>query len=297
MTRRSPRLYRVVGAAAVAVVVLLGGNVVAGTGALHAQPAPSVLGSATSAMTPSPPPLPEGSILTALTASDPLTAPAQSVPSTPTSGPTATHRPPALSGPYDPFRGPNRSSRVVLSFDDCPRSLGAFKATVRAAERLGIRLVLFPTGACIADGDFNVAYARSHGHYVFNHSVNHLELTRVSYATILRQLGRPGVVAPYGRPPFGSVNPKVERAYRAKHMRIWLWTLDTNDWRGKSRKKLVKYVIKRVHRGETVLMHMQWHGFNGKALAAIQRSLAKRHLTICRNDGKVAPVDPNPLRC
>lgn len=74
---------------------------------------------------------------------------------------------------YPRSTGPNRTGRVVLSFDDCPASLAAFQSAVAGAERLGIALVLFPTGQCLQSGRFSPSYARSHGAYVFNHTISH----------------------------------------------------------------------------------------------------------------------------
>ena len=47
---------------------------------------------------------------------------------------------------YSIHSGPNTSSRVVLSFDDCPKSYSAFQSAVLGAQSLGIALVLAPTG-------------------------------------------------------------------------------------------------------------------------------------------------------
>lgn len=191
---------------------------------------------------------------------------------------------------YTAQRGPNPSPYVVLSYDDCPRSAASFRSVVRSAKRMGIALALFPTGQCIRSGRFNVAYARRHGHYVFNHSVSHANLTRLSTGAIKRQLSAPGVVTNYGRPPYGAVNSRVRAAYRAKGMRIWLWNVDTNDWRGKSRSSVVRYVVRNTRRGQTVLMHMQWNGFNGTALSQIKSGLARKGIKVCRNRLKVTPV-------
>jgi peptidoglycan-N-acetylglucosamine deacetylase len=205
---------------------------------------------------------------------------------------------PGKAARYSTLRGPNTSSRVVLSFDDCPRSRAAFRRVVRSAERQNIALVFFPTGRCLQSGRFSVGYARRHGHYVFNHSVSHPNLTGLSPAAIRRQLSAPGVVTNYGRPPYGAVNAKVRAAYRAKGMRIWLWNVDTNDWRGRSRSALVRYVVRNTDAGQTVLMHMQWNGFSGQALRAMRSGLAKRGIKVCRNYPGTAPAKPRgQLRC
>lgn len=190
---------------------------------------------------------------------------------------------------YTIGKGPNRSSYVVLTFDDCPKSLDAFKATVLGAESLGIALTLQPTGDCLLSGRFDAAFARAHGAYVFNHSITHPDLTTLSYAQAYAELGSPGVVTNYGRPPYGSYNTlAVRNAYAQRAMRIWTWSLDTRDWEGKSMASVVSYVINNAHAGDTVLMHMGWNAFNKTALSQMKSGLADRGLAVCRNKGATA---------
>lgn len=198
---------------------------------------------------------------------------------------------------YDIGRGPNESSRAVLTYDDCPKSLKDFKRTVKAAKKLNIGLVLFPTGNCIKSGRFDVAYARKNGHWVFNHSVSHPDLRKLSYSLVLKELGKPGVRSSFGRPPYGAYNSTVKKAYKAKKMKIWMWTVDTNDWRGKSRQSVVSHVINNTRKGDTVLMHMQWNGFSATAIKQMKAGLKKKGVKLCRNyDGKT-PLRPKKLTC
>lgn len=209
-------------------------------------------------------------------------------------GPTPTPTPPITN--YSIYKGPNTTSRVTLTFDDCPKSLSAFKATVVAAREAGLALQLFPTGNCLSSGRFDAAYARSNGHYVFNHSVSHPDLTTLSYQGVLKELSAPGVVTTYGRPPFGAWNATVKRAYDAKGMRIWLWNVDTLDWKGKTSDQLIDYVVSHAKPGNSVLMHMQWHGFNGPTLKAMRDGLAERGIGVCRNQGPTE-VKPASITC
>jgi peptidoglycan-N-acetylglucosamine deacetylase len=94
------------------------------------------------------------------------------------------------------------------------------------------------------------------------------------------------------------VNDRVRAAYRAKGMRIWLWNVDTLDWRGKSRASVVRYVVNNTQRGQTVLMHMQWKGWSGAALRDMKAGLARRGIKVCRNYPGTAPARPTgALRC
>ncbi len=198
---------------------------------------------------------------------------------------------------YSIGRGPNLTGRVVLSYDDCPTSLGAFTTMVRAARDQGIALVLFPTGQCVAAGRVDVAYARSLGHYVFNHSVSHPDLTRLSAAGVATQLAPPGVQGSYGRPPYGAHTQAVRDAYLARGMRPWTWTVDTNDWRGPKSQAEVVRIAGSAPAGATVLMHMQHAAFNPTALRQIVSGLAARGVAACRNAGGTAPARPTVLEC
>ena len=198
---------------------------------------------------------------------------------------------------YNVNRGPNTSSRVMLTYDDCPTSMAAFTSTVVAARNLGIALVLAPTGNCISAGRFSASYARSYGHYVINHSISHPDLRTLSTSSILYQLGSPGVVTSFGRPPYGAVNEKVSNAYATKGMRMWLWTDDTKDWTGLSRTEVVSSVLGNASAGDTVLMHMQWNGFNDTAMSEMKSGLAARGLGVCRNSGTTTPVWPSRVNC
>ena len=198
---------------------------------------------------------------------------------------------------YSVYRGPNTSSRVILSFDDCPTSLSAFKATVVGARNLGIALVLAPTGNCISAGRFNASYARQYGHWVINHSVEppglHHPLDVVDLLPA-RVAGCGHLVRP---PALRRGQRAVRNAFATKSMRIWLWNVDTNDWRGKTRSQVVSYVVTYAKPGNTVLMHMHWNGFNTTALSSMKSGLAAKGIGVCRNLGATTPTRPSHVNC
>lgn len=205
--------------------------------------------------------------------------------------------PPA--GTYSIYRGPNYTSRVILTYDDCPNSLSAFKAVVVHAKNVNVGLVLAPTGNCITSGRFDAAFARKYGHWVINHSVSHPDLRTLSYSKMLSQLSSPGVVTNYGRPPYGAYNTTVKQAYAAKGMKIWLWNVDTRDWDNKpSRATVVSRAVNGSTKGVTVLMHMQHNGFSATAINEIKAGLTKKGLYTCRTYSGTSPVKlPASLPC
>lgn len=192
------------------------------------------------------------------------------------------------ASPYvNKYAGPNRTPRVVLTFDDCPSTLTSFdNATIYARDN-GIGLVLAPTGTCLSSfkskyGIDLASRARARGHYVINHSVTHAELTRLSTSGILRELSSPGVATNIGRPPFGAVNTTVNSAYALKGMYQWFWDVDTRDWENKSKTTTIYNAVHMARAGSTVLMHMQWYGFSPDSLRQIKAGLAARGLGVCR---------------
>ncbi|MHA6526003.1 polysaccharide deacetylase family protein [Tessaracoccus sp. G1721] len=204
--------------------------------------------------------------------------------------------PPAISN-YSMSKGPNTTNRVLLTFDDCPKSLDAFKATVVGARQAGVALALFPTGNCLKSGKFDLAIARANGHTVFNHSVTHPDLTTLSYSGVLAELGSPGVVTTYGRPPYGAWNSNVKSAYDAKGMRIWTWNLDTKDFEGKTTAQVVNFVVANAKAGNSVLMHMQWNGFTASAISQMKSGLAAKGIEVCRNQGVTTLQKPASIIC
>ena len=212
-------------------------------------------------------------------------------------GTVSNPTPPPVSTSYNQSRGPNYTSRVVLTYDDCPKSLSQMKSVVRSAASSNVGLVMFPTGNCLKSGKFDANYARSYGHYVANHSVSHPDLTTLSYSSVRLQLRSPGVVTNYGRPPYGAINGTVRSAYSAEGMRIWTWNVDTRDWTGKSSSSVVSSALQ-ANRGDTVLMHMGWNAFNATAIRQIKSGLANRGISVCRPYSGTAPRNlPNSLPC
>lgn len=202
----------------------------------------------------------------------------------------------AYSDDYSKYQGPHTGNTVMLTYDDCPTSYDSFKNTVLGAEKLGIRLALFPTGECLTVGNFDTKFARDHGAYVFNHSNTHPDFTSISNASIASELSK-SVRSSWARPPFGSFNERVRAQYAEQGMRIWIWEVDTEDWKGhKSADAIFDEVIENSYPGAVVLMHMQEDGFSTAQLQRFKTALAKDKLTLCRNLGP-AEQYPRTLAC
>lgn len=195
---------------------------------------------------------------------------------------------PAASASYDVKRGPNYTSRVILTFDGCPPSLAAFKKVVQYAKKKNDGLVLAPTGNCLKNykkrhGVDLARLARSYGQYVINHSVNHPRtFGELSCSAVARELGAPGVVTNFGRPPYGKLTSSVRCGYAKVGMKPWTWTGYTKDAQGRTQSQVVAAAAKLAKPGATILMHMGWKGFNPDAISKIKGKLEDRGLRLCR---------------
>lgn len=172
------------------------------------------------------------------------------------------------------------SSPAILTFDDCPRSKSSANATLKAANSLKIHLRLYVTGDCLKRGNFDIAYARKMGHTVCSHSNTHASLPSLSLAGIRKEMTVKGLKTNCARPPYGAVNNNVRKVFKEKGLRLDLWTVDTNDWRGKSKSQVVNYVIANTRSGSVVLMHMQHKAFNESALRSMKSGLNKRGIAV-----------------
>lgn len=200
---------------------------------------------------------------------------------------------------YISKRGPNRTNRIVLSFDDCPKSYASFKSMVDAAAAARVTIVLAPTGQCQAGATFSSSYARSKGQIVIGHSNTHPNLRSLTDAQIVAQIDPASAAGGYMRPPYGSWDSRVATVLYNKGVRVWGWTRDTGDWAGASQAQIVNYVSTTSLPGDTILAHMGWNAFNPTALNQIKSGLAARGLSLCQAYvGQTSPTKlPTSLPC
>lgn len=64
-------------------------------------------------------------------------------------------------------------------------------------------------------------------------------------------------------------------------MSIWTWTRSTLDCDTKRKKTIIARAAA-AGPGETVLMHMHWHGFSPDSIKQIRDKLAKKNVKLCR---------------
>ena len=150
---------------------------------------------------------------------------------------------------------------IALTFDDGPYP----KVTghiLDVLEKNGVCATFFVLGSRIEGREDVLTRMEELGCEIGNHSFSHADLTRLSKADCQRELSDTdaeirrvtGHEASVVRPPYGYYNKAV---MSAADRPLILWTVDTNDWRGKAPGEIADYVIQQAKEGSVILMHDQ----------------------------------------
>lgn len=150
---------------------------------------------------------------------------------------------------------------IALTFDDGPYP----KVTghiLDVLEKNGVCATFFVLGSRIEGHEDMLTRMDELGCEIGNHSFSHADLTRLSMADCQRELSDTdaeirrvtGHEASVVRPPYGYYNKTVMSAAERP---LILWTVDTNDWRGKAPGEIADYVIQQAKEGSVILMHDQ----------------------------------------
>jgi peptidoglycan/xylan/chitin deacetylase (PgdA/CDA1 family) len=161
---------------------------------------------------------------------------------------------------------PTRKKQVVLTLDAGGDSAGAW-SILRTLQRKRVAATFFLTGRWV---DQNPGLARFIGHRypVANHTYHHLPLSRVSDATVVREIST-GADAirrrtgqdprPLFRFPYGDSNGHVVAIANRLGYISFRWTVDTLGWMGGAHQSpagAVRRVVENLRPGAIILMHV-----------------------------------------
>jgi peptidoglycan/xylan/chitin deacetylase (PgdA/CDA1 family) len=159
-----------------------------------------------------------------------------------------------------------RQHVVALTFDGGGNA-DAAQDVLRVLRREHVRATFFLTGHFVQSYP---ALARAIGrrYPVGNHTVNHLDMLRLSASSATREVTRAaGMIQratgrdthPYFRFPYGSRNSATLRLVNRLGYASVRWTVDTWGWMGLSQQSVpgaVRRVMDNLVPGEIVLMHL-----------------------------------------
>jgi peptidoglycan/xylan/chitin deacetylase (PgdA/CDA1 family) len=206
-------------------------------------------------------------------------APRPARPRPPGARPAAPSCPVPPRGPLSVAPGGGKS--VALTFDDGPgRSTPAILAILR---RYRVTATFFNIGQQIPDQPSLVRGEAAAGYALGDHTWDHPHMPRLAAAAQAAEVARAsaaqrraaGTVPCLFRPPFGEYNAATVAVARAERMTVWLWSVDTEDWKaaGSGAPFWVQRITGRAEAGASqqhpvILMHNQVEG-NPATVAAL----------------------------
>lgn len=176
---------------------------------------------------------------------------------------------------------PYSGKRIALTFDDSG-TVTQIRNILDILDDYGIKSTFFPTGTFVSGNPSIIKEIVSRGHKIGNHTLSHVELTKVSDAEIRRQIREANNIirsttgtAPYLlRPPYGSYDSRVLRIAGEEGMKYAvLWSVDPADWASYTTAASIKSnVLGNASNNGIVLFHM--HSYkSASALPGIIQSL------------------------
>lgn len=164
-------------------------------------------------------------------------------------------RPELLNRYIDPSK-----PMVALTYDDGPGGDSEAKI-LRALEANGSVATFFYLGNRVSAFSENAVKAVQIGCEIGNHSWNHPMLSKLKKKEVQEQMSKTngairevcGVDPVVARPPYGDCDNKTAKTCNMAEV---LWTVDTQDWKTRNSKKIVKAVQSQKNLdGQIILMH------------------------------------------
>jgi peptidoglycan/xylan/chitin deacetylase (PgdA/CDA1 family) len=166
--------------------------------------------------------------------------------------------------PSVPFlhQGPTNSPVIALTFDDGPAP-GVTERILDALRTHGLRATFFMIGEKVAAAPELASRVLQEGHELGHHTYTHRKLTELSDAEVESELDQTDTIfqkilgrrAEWFRPPFGALRQDQAARVRKRGMRIAMWSVDSEDWRGGSGTEVTERILTHIHPGAILLCH------------------------------------------
>lgn len=172
---------------------------------------------------------------------------------------------------------------VAMTFDDGPSP----RTTIKILEILkehDAKATFFVVGQNALKNQSLMQEIVKQGHEVGNHSFSHVQLTRVSIGRVKNEIASTSKIihestgsAPvWFRPPYGSINKKIENVAEELGLKTILWTDDPRDWSRKATAVSIENkVMGNLKSGSVVLLHDN-HSATIEALPVMLKKIKER---------------------
>lgn len=152
--------------------------------------------------------------------------------------------------------------KIALTFDDGPLP-GKTEAILDVLRENGVRATFFMIGSQVEENAELARRVSDEGHEIGNHTFTHDGIRTKTQRELCREIikteeaisGACGRNPSLFRPPTGWCSATVSSAAKENGYEIVMWSVDTEDWQGRSAESIISTVLKTVRPGAIILMH------------------------------------------
>lgn len=151
---------------------------------------------------------------------------------------------------------------IAISFD---AAWGADKTRgiMDICDAYGVEATFFLVGFWVDKYPEMVKEIYERGFHIGNHSTNHLHMTKLSEAEMIKELKTTsdkiefitGERPLYFRPPFGEYDDKLINAAAGQGLTTIQWSVDSLDWKGLSGAQISERILSKTKSGSIILCH------------------------------------------
>jgi peptidoglycan/xylan/chitin deacetylase (PgdA/CDA1 family) len=178
--------------------------------------------------------------------------------------PLMTTLKPSASDTRVPFlhQGSADSSRIALTFDDGPIP-GVTERILDALRAHDLHATFFMIGEKVAAAPELATRVLQEGHELGHHTYTHRKMTELSDADVEEELEKTDAIfkqvlgrrAEWFRPPFGALRQDQAMRVTKRNMKVAMWSVDSEDWRGGAGAEVTDRILTHLHPGAILLCH------------------------------------------
>lgn len=178
----------------------------------------------------------------------------------------------------------NTTKRIMLTFDDggTPKNV---RGILQVLKEQNVRAFFFLVGEWAEKNQPLIKEMEAAGHWIGNHTYSHARLTDLTDDEIRAEVSR-GLATKICRPPYGAYNKRVRKVINQLGMDVSFWTIDSDDWKGIDAPAIAERVLRRLHPGACVLLHLNTpHTL--EALPTIIEGIRARGYELCHDGTEI----------
>lgn len=150
---------------------------------------------------------------------------------------------------------------VALTFDDGPSQYSM--QIMDVLKKYGVGGTFFFIGLNVKKYPDHVEYIYSNGYSIGSHSMNHINVSKLSCETqeneliqsskLIEEITNDKVI--FFRPPYGSINKQTKTLINEKKYKMVMWNNDPQDWKSRDADKIFNDIQNSDVSGSIILLH------------------------------------------